>query len=106
MLARRDMQLRLNLAAGESMFINNFATLHSRTAYVDGPGRKRHMLRHSASTTGAFPRWPAGCDIPTQPLELLALIRPRRDTGVQRESGNLADPGIEGLVTGRQPLAA
>ena len=40
-------------------------------------------------------------DIPTQPLELLALIRPRRDTGVQGESGDLADPVIEGLVTRR-----
>ena len=43
-------------------------------------------------------------DVPTQPLELLALICPRRDTGVQRESGDLPDPVIEGLVTRRQRL--
>jgi len=43
-------------------------------------------------------------DVATQPLELLALIRPRRHAGVQGESGDLTDPVIEGLVTSRQRL--
>jgi len=43
-------------------------------------------------------------DIATQPLELLALIRLRRHTGVQGKSSDLTDPGIEGFVTGRQRL--
>ena len=44
-LAREEMQLRLNLQPGESAFINNFITLHSRTEYQDEPGLRRHMLR-------------------------------------------------------------
>lgn len=44
-LARGDMQLRLNMRAGECLFVNNFVTLHSRTNYVDTGERKRHMLR-------------------------------------------------------------
>jgi hypothetical protein len=43
-------------------------------------------------------------DAATQPLELLALIRPRRHAGVQGESRHLADPVIEGLITHRQRL--
>ena len=44
-LARRDMQLRLNLQPGESAFVNNFITLHSRTEYTDSAQQRRHMLR-------------------------------------------------------------
>lgn len=44
-LARDEMQLRLDLQPGECAFINNFITLHSRTEYRDGPGGKRHLLR-------------------------------------------------------------
>lgn len=44
-LAREDMQLRLNLRAGEALFVNNFISLHSRTEYQDGGAHKRHMLR-------------------------------------------------------------
>jgi hypothetical protein len=39
-------------------------------------------------------------DVSAQPFELLALIRPRRNTGVQGEPGHLADPGIEVLRAG------
>ena len=44
-LASKDMQLRLNLQPGESAFINNYITMHSRTEYVDDDTRRRHMLR-------------------------------------------------------------
>jgi alpha-ketoglutarate-dependent taurine dioxygenase len=44
-LARRDMQLRLNLKPGECAFVNNFITLHSRTEYADSAEHRRHMLR-------------------------------------------------------------
>ena len=43
-------------------------------------------------------------DAATQPLKLLALIRPRHNAGVQGEPGHLADPGIERLLTPRQRL--
>jgi hypothetical protein len=43
-------------------------------------------------------------DVATQPLELLALIRPRCHTGVQGDPGHLADSGIEGLTTRGQRL--
>jgi hypothetical protein len=43
-------------------------------------------------------------DVATQPLELLALIRPRSHTGVQREPCDLADLVIEGLITRPQRL--
>ena len=44
-LGRDEMQLKLNLQPGESALVNNFITLHSRTEYRDGPGRRRHLLR-------------------------------------------------------------
>ncbi len=44
-LARPEMQLRLQLAPGEALFVNNFTVLHSRTSYRDGPGQRRHLLR-------------------------------------------------------------
>ena len=44
-LADEDMQLRLNLQPGESAFINNYITMHSRTEYADDATHRRHMLR-------------------------------------------------------------
>jgi alpha-ketoglutarate-dependent taurine dioxygenase len=44
-LARPEMRLRLQLAPGEALFVNNFTVLHSRTAYRDGPDQRRHLLR-------------------------------------------------------------
>lgn len=44
-LADEDMQLRLNLQPGESAFINNYITMHSRTEYADDASHRRHMLR-------------------------------------------------------------
>lgn len=44
-LARDETQMKLNLQPGESAFINNFITMHSRTEYADGDGHRRHMLR-------------------------------------------------------------
>jgi len=44
-LARPDMQLHMDLQIGDIQFVNNFTILHARTAYRDGPGRKRHLLR-------------------------------------------------------------
>ncbi len=44
-LARDTLQLRLALQPGESAFINNFITLHSRTEYRDDDDHRRHLLR-------------------------------------------------------------
>ncbi len=44
-LADEEMQLRLNLQPGESAFINNYITMHSRTEYTDDATHRRHMLR-------------------------------------------------------------
>jgi alpha-ketoglutarate-dependent taurine dioxygenase len=44
-LARPDHQVRMALRAGDIQLINNYVVLHGRTAYADGPGRKRHLLR-------------------------------------------------------------
>lgn len=44
-LARPDIQVRMALRPGDIQLINNYVVLHSRTAYRDGPGRKRHLLR-------------------------------------------------------------
>jgi hypothetical protein len=46
--------------------------------------------------------WPT--DVTAQPLELLALTRPRCYAGVQRKPGDHTDPVIEWLVTRRQRL--
>ncbi len=44
-LARPEMQLRLNMQPGDCALINNYVTLHARTSYRDAPGQRRHLLR-------------------------------------------------------------
>lgn len=44
-LERPDIQVRMELRPGDIQLINNYVVLHSRTAYLDGPGHKRHLLR-------------------------------------------------------------
>ncbi|MFN0043510.1 MAG: TauD/TfdA family dioxygenase [Alphaproteobacteria bacterium] len=44
-LARPDVHLSMALAPGEVQLINNYNILHARSAYRDGPGRRRHLLR-------------------------------------------------------------
>ena len=44
-LARPELHLDMDLHVGDMQFLNNFAILHSRTEYRDGPGRRRHLLR-------------------------------------------------------------
>jgi hypothetical protein len=44
------------------------------------------------------------CDISTQSFQLLAIVRLRRDTRVQRESSHFAHCGIERLIATRQSL--
>ena len=44
-IARPEMQLHMGLQTGDMQFINNYNILHGRTAYRDGPGKKRHLLR-------------------------------------------------------------
>ena len=44
-LARPELQLHMNLQVGDIQYVNNFTILHARTAYRDGPGKKRHLLR-------------------------------------------------------------
>jgi alpha-ketoglutarate-dependent taurine dioxygenase len=44
-LARPELQLHLEMQLGDIQYVNNFTILHARTAYRDGPGKKRHLLR-------------------------------------------------------------
>ena len=43
--ARPGMQLPMEMRKGDVQFVNNFVILHSRTHYMDGPDRRRHLLR-------------------------------------------------------------
>jgi len=40
-----DIPLSMDLRKGDLQIINNFTILHSRSEYIDAPGRKRHLLR-------------------------------------------------------------
>ena len=44
---REDLQTRFTLEAGELLFLNNWTTLHRRTAFEDfkDPNKRRHLLR-------------------------------------------------------------
>jgi hypothetical protein len=44
-VARPEMRLTMSLRKGDIQFVNNYVVLHSRTAYRDAPGRKRHLAR-------------------------------------------------------------
>lgn len=43
--ARPEMQLAMEMRKGDVQFVNNFVLLHSRTDYIDAPGKKRHLVR-------------------------------------------------------------
>ena len=43
--ARPDLHVATDLQVGDLQFVNNFTVLHSRGGYVDGPGRRRHLVR-------------------------------------------------------------
>jgi Taurine catabolism dioxygenase TauD, TfdA family len=60
---RADLRLDMDLQPGDIQLINNYTTLHSRTAFVDGelPHQKRHMLRLWLK----FPTpWPLSAEFP------------------------------------------
>ena len=44
---RPDVHVEFRMEPGEACFVNNFVTLHARTAFRDAPeiGKKRHLLR-------------------------------------------------------------
>lgn len=44
-VARPQMQVSMELRKGDLQLVNNYVCLHARTAYEDGPGRKRRLLR-------------------------------------------------------------
>ena len=44
-VARPDLQFELEIKLGDMQFLNNFVILHSRTAFENGPGRERHLVR-------------------------------------------------------------
>jgi len=54
---REDMRLEMRLAPGDMQFLNNYAIVHSRTAFEDepNPARKRLMLRLWLRLPGKFP---------------------------------------------------
>jgi hypothetical protein len=58
---REDLQLRFRLEPGEASLINNYTTLHARTAFVDheDPARCRHLLRLWLQATPRRPLHPA-----------------------------------------------
>jgi hypothetical protein len=43
--SREDLAVRFMLEPGEMYLVNNFTTLHARTRFIDGPRRKRQILR-------------------------------------------------------------
>ena len=43
--SRAELHVTMELRRGDLQFVNNFLTLHSRTAYVNGPGHERRLLR-------------------------------------------------------------
>lgn len=49
-----EMRLDMDLARGDMQFINNYTTMHARTAFEDWPepGRRRHMVRLWLRTSG------------------------------------------------------
>lgn len=44
-VARPELQFELEFKLGDMQFLNNFVILHSRTAFENGPGRERHLVR-------------------------------------------------------------
>jgi hypothetical protein len=44
-VARSDLQARLQIQKGDMQFFNNFAVLHSRTEYQDDADHRRHLVR-------------------------------------------------------------
>ena len=68
-IERPENQLEMDLQRGDMQFLNNFVTLHSRTAYEDTPDRRRHMLRI----------WIAGTDRRRAGPTLLELYLPSAD---------------------------
>jgi len=42
---RPELHVTMELRKGDLQFVNNFLALHSRTAYVNGPGHERRLLR-------------------------------------------------------------
>ena len=42
---RPDIMLEFRIEPGEAVFQNNFVILHARSAFEDGPGQRRHLLR-------------------------------------------------------------
>jgi alpha-ketoglutarate-dependent taurine dioxygenase len=45
LMARPEFQLHMGMRKGDIQYVNNFTVMHSRTAYVDGPDKKRHLVR-------------------------------------------------------------
>lgn len=43
--SRPELHVTMELRKGDLQFVNNFLALHSRTAYVNGPGHERRLLR-------------------------------------------------------------
>ena len=42
---RPEMQLPMEMHKGDLQIVNNFVILHSRTDYMDGPDKRRHLVR-------------------------------------------------------------
>jgi hypothetical protein len=45
LMARPDLQLRMEMRKGDIQYVNNFLVLHSRSEYLDSPAKKRHLIR-------------------------------------------------------------
>ena len=58
-VSRPELSLRFMLEPGEMMFLNNFTTIHSRTAFTDTAEHRRLLLRLWLNVTGGRPVHPA-----------------------------------------------
>jgi hypothetical protein len=45
LMSQPEYQLHMAMRKGDIQYLNNFTVMHSRTAYRDGPDKKRHLVR-------------------------------------------------------------
>jgi alpha-ketoglutarate-dependent taurine dioxygenase len=53
LMAKPENQLHMGMRKGDIQYVNNFTVMHSRTAYVDGPEQKRHLVRFWIDSTSS-----------------------------------------------------
>ena len=64
---RPDLALDFTMAAGEAVVANNFTVFHARTAFIDDPDRRRHLLRLWLAADPPRPVVPETMQYPGEP---------------------------------------